>query len=85
MRQGFIPPDGYKKNFATIYGYTHIKRPINKGDCYMPVWGRVCDGHTFTAIVDTPYLYGHLQVLDLKLFSFYRKSNPKEHLQFYSP
>lgn len=55
MRQGFILPDGYKKNFATIYGYTHIKRPINTGDCYMPVWGRVCDGHTFTAIVDTPY------------------------------
>lgn len=21
----------------------------------MPVWGRVCDGHTFTAIVETPY------------------------------
>lgn len=55
MRQGFILPDGYRKNFATIYGYTHIKRPINTGDCYMPVWGRVCDGHMFTAIVDTPY------------------------------
>lgn len=55
MRQGFILPDGYRKNFATVYGYTHIKRPINTGDCYMPVWGRVCDGHMFTAIVDTPY------------------------------
>ena len=41
MRQGFILHDGYKKNFATIFGYTHIKRPINTGDCYMPVWGRV--------------------------------------------
>ncbi len=55
MRQGFILPDGYRKNFATVYGYTHIKRPINTGDCYMPVWGRICDGHMFTAIVDTPY------------------------------
>lgn len=55
MRQGFILPDGYKKNFSTVFGYTYIKRRINTGDCYMPVWGRVCDGHSFTAIVDTPY------------------------------
>ena len=55
MRQGFILPDRYMKNFTTTYGYTHIKRPINTGECYMPVWGRVCDGHTMTAIVETPY------------------------------
>lgn len=55
MRQGFILPDGYKKNFSVIFGYTHIKRAVNTGECYMPVWGRVCDGNTFSAIVQTPY------------------------------
>ncbi len=55
MRQGFIMPDGYKENFASTFGFAHYLRKINTGDCYMPVWGRVCDGHTFTAIVDTPY------------------------------
>ena len=55
MRQGLIMPDGYKENFASTFGFTHYLRKINTGDCYMPIWGRVCDGHTFTAIVDTPY------------------------------
>lgn len=55
MRQGFILPDGYKKNFSTLLGYTHVKRMINTGDAYMPLWGRVCDGNTFSAIVETPY------------------------------
>ncbi|MGN0515972.1 DUF5696 domain-containing protein, partial [Eubacterium sp.] len=55
MRQGFIMPDGYKENFASTFGFAHYLRKINTGDCYMPLWGRVCDGHTFTAIVDTPY------------------------------
>lgn len=55
MRQGFILPDGYKRNFISTLAYTNYLRKINTGDCYMPVWGRVCDGHTFTAIVDTPY------------------------------
>lgn len=55
MRQGFIMPDGYKENFASTFGFAHYLRKINTGDCYMPVWGRACDGHTFTAIVDTPY------------------------------
>lgn len=55
MRQGFILPDGYKENFASTFGFAHYLRKINTGDCYMPIWGRVCDGHTFTAIVDTPY------------------------------
>ena len=55
MRQGFILPDGYKKNFSTVFGYAHIKRMINTGDAYMPLWGRVCDGNTFSAIVETPY------------------------------
>lgn len=55
MRQGFILPDGYKENFSSTFGFAHYLRKINTGDCYMPVWGRVCDGHTFTAIVDTPY------------------------------
>ena len=65
MRQGFILPDFYLKNyFATRY-YTSVKRPINTGDCYMPVWGRVCDGNTFTAIVETPY--------DASLYSCYGK------------
>ncbi len=55
MRQGFILPDGYKKNFSTLLGYTHVKRMINTGDAYMPLWGRVCDGNTYSAIVETPY------------------------------
>lgn len=55
MRQGFIMPDGYKENFASTFGFAHYLRKINTGDCYMPIWGRACDGHTFTAIVDTPY------------------------------
>ncbi len=55
MRQGFILPDGYKKNFSTVFGYAHIKRMINTGDAYMPLWGRVCDGNAFSAIVETPY------------------------------
>lgn len=55
MRQGFIMPDDYMKNFASTFGFANYLRKINTGDCYMPVWGRVCDGHTFTAIVDTPY------------------------------
>ncbi|MBR2953023.1 MAG: hypothetical protein IKC45_01405 [Clostridia bacterium] len=55
MRQGFMLPDRYLKNFFATHYYTSVKRPINAADCYMPVWGRVCDGHTFTAIVETPY------------------------------
>lgn len=55
MRQGFLLPDGYKENFASTFGFANYLRKINTGDCYMPIWGRVCDGHTFTAIVETPY------------------------------
>ena len=55
MRQGFILPDGYIKNFFGTRYYTGVKRPINAADCYLPLWGRVCDGHTFSAIVETPY------------------------------
>ena len=55
MRQGFILPDGYMKNFFPTCYYTKVKRPINTGDCYFPIWGRVCDGHTFSAIVETPF------------------------------
>lgn len=55
MRQGFLLPDGYRENFLSTFGFAHYLRKINTGDCYMPIWGRVCDGHTFTAIVETPY------------------------------
>ena len=55
MRQGFILPDFYLKNYFSARYYTTVKRPINAADCYMPVWGRVCDGNAFTAIVETPY------------------------------
>lgn len=55
MRQGFLLPDGYKENFLSTFGFANYLRKINTGDCYMPFWGRVCDGHAFTAIVDTPY------------------------------
>ena len=65
MRQGFILPDGYKKNIFATHYYTTVKRPINAADCYMPLWGRVCDGHSLTAIVETPY--------DASMFSSYGK------------
>lgn len=55
MRQGFLMPDGYKNNFLSTFGFAHYLRKINTGDAYMPVWGRVCDGHGFTAIAETPY------------------------------
>lgn len=55
MRQGLILPDFYLKNYFPTRYYTTVKRPINAADCYMPVWGRVCDGEAFTAIVETPY------------------------------
>lgn len=55
MRQGFIMPDGQIKYIIPMIGYTRIKRPINSGEVYMPVWGRVCDYHSFTAIVETPF------------------------------
>lgn len=55
MRQGFLMPDGYKKNFPSTFGFAHYLRKINTGDCYMPVWGRVCDGRGFSAIVETPF------------------------------
>lgn len=55
MRQGFILPDGYRDNFVSTFSYANYPRKINTGECYMPVWGRVCDAHSFTAIVETPY------------------------------
>lgn len=55
MRNGFIMPDGYTKNILSTIGFEHYLRKINTGDCYMPFWGRVCDGHGFCAIAETPY------------------------------
>lgn len=55
MRQGFLLPDGYRKNFTSTFALTHYLRKINAGDYYVPFWGRVCDGHGFCAIVETPY------------------------------
>ena len=55
MRQGFILPDGYKNNFISTFAYTKYLRKLNTGDAYLPLWGRVCDGHTFSAIIETPY------------------------------
>lgn len=55
MRQGFIIPDRYKKNYFINHSYKNVKRPINTGECYLPLWGRVCDGHTYSALVETPY------------------------------
>lgn len=55
MRHGFLMPDGYQKNFLSTFAYAHYPRKINTGDCYMPFWGRVSDGHGFCAIVETPY------------------------------
>lgn len=55
MRQGFLLPDGYKKNFLSTFGFANYLRKINTGDAYLPIWGRVCDGRGFTAISLTPY------------------------------
>lgn len=55
MRNGFILPDGYKKNFISTFAFAHYLRKINTGDCYMPFWGRVSDSHGFCAIVETPF------------------------------
>lgn len=55
MRQGFLLPDGYTSNILSTIGFEHYLRKINTGDCYMPFWGRVCDGHGFCAIAETPY------------------------------
>ena len=55
MRQGFILPDGYKNNFISTFAYTKYLRKLNTGDAYLPLWGRVCDGHIFSAIIETPY------------------------------
>ena len=55
MRQGFLLPDGYKENFISTFGFAHYLRKINTGDAYLPLWGRVCDGHTFSAIIETPF------------------------------
>lgn len=67
MRQGFLMPDGYKKNILSTIGFEHYLRKINTGDCYMPFWGRVCDGKGFTAIAETPY--------DSCMFSSYGRHN----------
>ena len=53
--RAFCCRSGYKKNFLSTFGFAHYLRKINTGDCYMPFWGRVCDGHGFCAIVETPY------------------------------
>lgn len=65
MRQGFLMPDGYKKNLPSTLAYTHYIRKINTGDCYLPFWGRVCEKNGFTAIVETPY--------DASIFSCFGK------------
>lgn len=55
MRQGFLMPDGYRKNFLSTFGFAHYLRQINTGDCYLPFWGRVSGRNGFCAIVETPY------------------------------
>lgn len=55
MRQGFLMPDGYKKNFLSTFGFANYLRKINTGDCYMPLWGRVSGKYGFSAIVETPF------------------------------
>lgn len=55
MRQGFLMPDGYQKNFLSTFGFANYLRNINTGDCYLPFWGRVSGRNGFCAIVETPY------------------------------
>lgn len=55
MRQGFLMPDGFRENFASTFGFANYIRKIGSGDCYLPLWGRVADNHSFSAIIETPY------------------------------
>lgn len=66
MRQGFLLPDGYTKNFLSTFGFAHYLRRINTGDCYLPFWGRVSGKNGFCAIVETPY--------DASMFSCFGKN-----------
>lgn len=55
MRQGLLMPDGYNKNFISTFAITKYWRKINTGDCYLPLWGRICGKNGFAAVVETPY------------------------------
>lgn len=55
IRQGFIMPDGYKKNFISTFALTKYWRKMNTGDWYHNFWGRVCSGSTYCAVCETPY------------------------------
>ena len=55
VRQGFIMPDGYHKNPVGKRVMFILEREINTGDWYHPFFGRVCGGHGYSAILETPY------------------------------
>ncbi len=55
VRQGFIMPDGYKKNYIGKRLLFILEREINTGDWYHPFYGRVCDRHGYSAILETPF------------------------------
>lgn len=55
VRQGFIMPDGYKKNPVGKIVLLNRKREINTGDWYHPFFGRICDRRGFSAILETPF------------------------------
>lgn len=55
IRQGFIMPDGYKKNYISTFALTKYWRKMNTGDWYHNFFGRVCDNNGYCAIIKTPY------------------------------
>ena len=55
VRQGFIMPDGYNKHYVGKRILFILEREINTGDWYHPFYGRVCDRHGYSAILETPF------------------------------
>lgn len=65
FRQGVMLPDTFTINRKQILLLTKYWRKVSVGDAYMPVWGRVCGDHGYSAFADESY--------DLTLFSCYDK------------
>ena len=66
MRQGFMLPDNWKTNRGQIYLMTKYWRKVSIGDAYLGLWGRVCGGKGYSAVVEDSN--------DCSLFSCYGKS-----------
>lgn len=51
-RQGAIIQDKNGATFADKFIMTTFKRDVNTGDCYMPLWGRVCGDCGYSAFIE---------------------------------